>query len=104
MQPMVEHWSITLFVPRMLSDNIAISEFHYYLTVGVEQRTFLLGDDFISCCTFSRVYNSDISINGFNNNGYVEKFKHKKYLTDKDIAEIFEMTDIPESATESSIF
>ena len=52
--------------------NIAISEFHYYLTVGVERRTFLLDDDFISCCTFSHAYNSDILINGFNNNRYVE--------------------------------
>lgn len=84
--------------------NIAIPEFHYYLTVGVERRTFLLGDDFISCCTFSHAYNSDILINGFNNKVYVEKFKHKKFLTDKDIVEIFEMAEAIESATKSNIF
>ena len=84
--------------------NIIIPEFHYYVPVGVKRKSFLLGNDFISCCGFSHKCQGNILINSFNAEEYASSFAHGDYLTDEDITEIFEMVEAEEAATESSVF
>lgn len=45
-------------------------QFYYYLIVDINHPIALLGDDFISCCNFVHETNSDIIINGFEDNNY----------------------------------
>lgn len=52
---------------------VNIKDFYYYLIVNTEQSLALLGDDFISCCSFNHSINSDIIINAFNDKLYKDK-------------------------------
>lgn len=84
--------------------NIIVPEFHYYVSVGIARKSFLLGNDFISCCSFSHKCQGNILINSFNIEEYARNFAHGDYLLDEDITEILEMVEAENTVMESSVF
>ena len=54
----------------VLLSNTRVDEFYYYLIVNVEDSVGLLGDDFISKCTFHHNKDGDIEIEAFDNETY----------------------------------
>lgn len=54
-------------------DDVILRRFYYYLVLDSSRSKALLGDDFISCCTFSHGYESDIVVTGFNMEKYEKK-------------------------------
>lgn len=53
--------------------DVILRRFYYYLVLDSSRSKALLGDDFISCCTFSHGYESDIVVTGFNMEKYGKK-------------------------------
>lgn len=49
--------------------DVQVRRFYYYIVFGDIPKA-LLGDDFISCCTFSHSYKNDIVVTGFNSEEY----------------------------------
>lgn len=66
---------------------VRLREFYFYLIVDAKKKTALLGDDFISCCTFSHAADDDIIVSAFNANMYKQK-AFNDYLDANEIAEI----------------
>jgi len=58
-----------------LNDELFISKFPFYLVLNVGRPLALLGDDFVSCCSFSHEINSDIVISRYENELSLIKFK-----------------------------
>ena len=54
-------------------DDVILRRFYYYLVLDGSRSKALIGDDFISCCTFSHGYESDIVVTGFNAEKYEKK-------------------------------
>ena len=59
--------------------------FYCYLVRNSRSNPALLGDDFISACTFQHACNSDIMISEFNQSFYLESMS----TTDSDVLEAF---------------
>ncbi len=53
--------------------DIILKRFYYYLVLDSSRSKALIGDDFISCCTFSHSYESDIVVTGFHAEKYGKK-------------------------------
>lgn len=49
--------------------DVQIKRFHYYIVFNDKPKA-LLGDDFISCCTFNHGFKSDIVVTAFNSEEY----------------------------------
>ena len=51
-----------------------IDEFYYYLIVDVDEMVALLGNDFISCCSFTHEEKGDIEVNSFDKTIYGQSY------------------------------
>lgn len=47
--------------------------FYYYIVFGSKRKTALIGDDFISCCSFVHSVNGDIILKSFDDGLYTRK-------------------------------
>jgi len=61
------------FCNNVKLDDVFFKQFYYYLVLDNSISKALIGDDFISCCTFSHSFESDIVVTGFNLEKYQEK-------------------------------
>lgn len=77
--------------PCMLR-NVRISDVHldsfvFYLSLAIESNVALIGDDFISCCSFVHSIGSDIIINKFSKEMYESKINAVMHI---DLLKVFE--------------
>ena len=69
-----------------------LKQFYYYLIFNVEHKIALLGDDFISCCTFVHSANSDIIIQAFDSDNYTMK-QNTYALSEDEISSALSVAD-----------
>lgn len=83
-------------------DNVQISDFYYYLIFGSLKKRALLGDDFISHCSFSHSTNGDIHVSAFDTKSYENSFGADFCdLDGYELNEIFILRDSGEGCNET---
>ena len=73
---------------HVVLSGVKFNEIYYYLIVDVDRPVCLLGDDFISKCTFVHHKDGDIEITAFDSAGYHSEIK---CLSKKDVNELLEL-------------
>ena len=70
-------------------------KFFYYLICNIERNLALLGDDFISCCSFEHKVNSNIEITHFDTKHYkINEDKEKNCISEVIFDELLELSKI----------
>lgn len=77
-------------VNDIIISGMLIHDFYFYLT-NTDRKVALLGDDFISCCTFKHIPDGDILIDNFDSNKYSRNV-NTSYVREQDILEIVQVT------------
>lgn len=72
-----ELWGYPCVVHDVMLSNTVIDTFCFYVIVNTNRNIALLGDDFISCCTFKHEAYNDIVIDSCSHESACERFKSK---------------------------
>ena len=78
-----------VMVANIKIGNVMIDKFYYYIVLSNDLDKALLGDDFISCCTFNHQSKNDILITTIDMDSYLLSYKDKVDCID--ISEILMM-------------
>ena len=59
----------------IIGNSYTLRKFHFWLSLDIASRKFLIGDDFISNCHFNHKVNEDIIVTDFSESEYIKKNK-----------------------------